>query len=239
MKTISALISSSIFSVLTLSLPVQAQEQPQTYSLKPVAELYSSQSCGKCPKGNERFGKFIGENDVVGLTFGVDYWDYMGWKDTFAKPEFGERQTSLNRAMDRRGPYTPQVIFNGKDHCTALKEKNMKKQLIRADEASDNISIQYDGSKLSVVQSSASKIEVLRAEYIAGKSYTTPERGQNENMPMTYYNVVTQLASLGIYDTETRNALSASCSGNCAFIVQDGNTGTVLGAFSYTAPASN
>jgi len=78
-----------------------------------VVELYTSQGCSQCPRANRLLGMFSREDDVLALTFPVGIWDYLGWHDTFAQPEFAERQRSYSQTLRVRGRFTPQLVVNG------------------------------------------------------------------------------------------------------------------------------
>src|SRR6185437_7432351 len=84
-----------------------AQAQPV------VVELFTSQGCSSCPPANASLAAISNRPDVLALSFGVTYWDYLGWKDTFAKPEFTQRQVSYERGLGHDGPFTPQIVVNG------------------------------------------------------------------------------------------------------------------------------
>jgi glutaredoxin len=78
-----------------------------------VVELYTSQGCSQCPRANRLLGMFSREDDVLALTFPVGIWDYLGWHDTFAQPEFAERQRAYSHTLRVRGRFTPQLVVNG------------------------------------------------------------------------------------------------------------------------------
>ena len=81
-----------------------------------IAELYTSEGCDSCPPADKWFSTLSAKKDgVVPLAFHVDYWDYIGWKDRFAKADFGERQRESVRRQGGRTSYTPQVMLNGQD----------------------------------------------------------------------------------------------------------------------------
>jgi hypothetical protein len=225
--------------LLCLSLSATAEDVSTPIELKPVAELYTSQACGKCPKGNQRFADFATSENVIGLTFSVDYWDYMGWKDTRAMPEFSARQAALNEAMHRRGPYTPQVIFNGTTHTSALKTKRLKKRLSEVNDEAPDILVLYDGKNIKISDAdNTPQIEVLRADFLPGITQITPKGGQNKNEVMSYFNAVTSLTTLGVVPKSDETNIEASCSDSCAFIFQEAASGSVLGAFTYSKSSS-
>ncbi len=78
-----------------------------------VVELYTAQGCSSCDKADELIARLADRPGVLALTWPVDYWDYLGWKDTFAQPSFAERQRLFDRRLGVRDVYTPQVIVGG------------------------------------------------------------------------------------------------------------------------------
>ena len=94
-----------------------AQSGAQTV---PLLELYTSEGCSSCPTADKWLSSIAaagyGLNKVVPLAFHVDYWDYIGWKDRFARPDFSERQRQLASVGRSSFVYTPQVTLNGADY---------------------------------------------------------------------------------------------------------------------------
>jgi len=92
------------------------QSGPEQVSL---IELYTSQGCSSCPPADRWLSGLKRHPDLwtklVPLAFHVDYWDYIGWRDPLAKPEFGQRQRRYAREGGARTVYTPGVMLNGKD----------------------------------------------------------------------------------------------------------------------------
>ena len=81
-----------------------------------VVELYTSQGCSSCPSADRVLEKLSSRDDILPLSLHVDYWDYIGWADTFANPAFTERQKVYARNMGERMIYTPQMVINGGAH---------------------------------------------------------------------------------------------------------------------------
>ena len=79
-----------------------------------VVELFTAQGCGGCIEANAAVEKAAAQPGVIALTYGVDYWDYLGWTDTFARPEFVQRQRAYRAALRQRGVSTPQVVIDGR-----------------------------------------------------------------------------------------------------------------------------
>src|ERR687884_289212 len=82
-----------------------------------VVELFTSQGCSSCPPADAMLGELARRPDVIALSLPVDYWDYLGWKDTLAQPAFSARQRAYAGARGDRQVYTPQVIVNGATPC--------------------------------------------------------------------------------------------------------------------------
>jgi hypothetical protein len=78
-----------------------------------VVELFQSQGCSSCPPAIANVNALADRTDILPLMFAVTYWDRLGWKDTFAKPEFTARQVAYGRRFGD-GAYTPEVVVNGR-----------------------------------------------------------------------------------------------------------------------------
>src|SRR5919107_2863469 len=82
-----------------------------------VVELFTSQACSSCPPADAALRDLARRTDVIALSLPVDYWDYLGWRDTLAKPAFTARQRAYAAARGDRQVFTPQVVVNGKSAC--------------------------------------------------------------------------------------------------------------------------
>jgi hypothetical protein len=85
-----------------------------------VVELYTAQGCVSCAAAATRIGELVDQRGIIALTFSVDYWDYLGWKDTFARPEFADRQRAYDKHFDVAEVFTPQVIVDGRSQAAAV-----------------------------------------------------------------------------------------------------------------------
>jgi len=91
-----------------------------------VVELFTAQGCASCREASAHTAQLAQEKDVLVLTWSVDYWDYLGWKDTFARPEFAERQRAYAEQLGVAEVYTPQVVVDGRSQSPAVKAGNVQ-----------------------------------------------------------------------------------------------------------------
>jgi len=107
--------------IATLALAVASASQAQTCQATAgaqpplVVELYTSEGCSSCPPADRWLSTLKGRKDVLPLAFHVGYWDHLGWKDVFARPEFTQRQYAWAKSHRAAQVYTPQAIVDGRD----------------------------------------------------------------------------------------------------------------------------
>src|SRR5712692_7021322 len=82
-----------------------------------VIELFTSQGCSSCPAADKLLGELARDPSIVAMSLPIDYWDYLGWKDTLAKPRHAVRQRAYAQLRGDREVYTPQVVINGVAHA--------------------------------------------------------------------------------------------------------------------------
>src|ERR1700681_4440438 len=82
-----------------------------------VVELFTSQGCSSCPPADKLIGELAGDPSLVVMSIPIDYWDYLGWKDTLASPRNTARQKAYARVRGDGQVYTPQAVVNGSIHA--------------------------------------------------------------------------------------------------------------------------
>lgn len=198
-----------------------------------VMELFSSQSCGNCPAANENIMLLAERSDVIALTYPVGIWDYLGWDDTFAKPEFTDRQKRYNRVLNYRGPYTPQVVYSGRLHGPGTNLKDIEERFAVRDIAPYPVSVMLEADSVSVsgdLPPSVMKAGVVAVHFRPGLTQVTPGGGANKGKPMSYWNLVTRLEPLGEWSGGARR-YPLRCAAGCVVMVQKGaSEGLILGA---------
>ena len=116
----------ALLSLILLAWPVGAAAAKSPV----LVELFTAQGCSSCADANAHLAKLAERPGVLALTYSVDYWDYLGWTDTFAEPEFAERQRAYVARLRLREPYTPQVVVDG--HEEAQGKASEVDRLVRA-----------------------------------------------------------------------------------------------------------
>jgi hypothetical protein len=215
-----------------------------------VVELFTSQGCSSCPPADAFFSELVAKGEVIALAYHVDYWDYLGWHDTLARPENTQRQRDYGRAFGVRSVYTPQAVINGRAHVNGAK---------RAAVTGTLETLQSAGKGLSVELTAAEQGESIVIETGGGPTYSkahlvlvffedakpvTIERGENSGSTITYWNAVTAVQTAGMWKGKpTRFELPASeiaKKGGCAALLQsvskDGLPGPILGATIIRSP---
>ena len=167
-----------------------------------VAELFTSQGCSSCVKSGELIDSLSHKPHVLALTFGVDYWDYLGWADTFAKPEFVDRQRAYMKHLAVREVYTPQVVVDGRLQTAATKPDDVDDLVKQAQRAPhDPPEILVNDVRAAVGSGSAPKggADVWLVRYDPSAQSVLVKRGENHGRTVVEHNVVRELTRLGAW----------------------------------------
>src|SRR3954464_551880 len=119
--------------------PGAAGENP-----KAVVELFTSQGCSSCPPADRVLAELAREAEIIALSLPVDYWDYLGWKDTLASPAFSARQRAYSNARGDRQVFTPQMIVNGKICCVGSDRAQIGRSLARPPARRDRLPVRIE-----------------------------------------------------------------------------------------------
>lgn len=166
-----------------------------------LVELFTAQGCGSCNDANGYLGKLAERPGVLALTYSVDYWDYLGWTDTFAKPEYGERQKAYVARLKLREPYTPQVVVDGREEAQGLKSAEVDR-LVRAAAAAPRNppDIRFVGPRRVDVGSgrvARGGAEVWLIRYDPRVVEVAVKAGDNRGQTVMQKNVVREIRRLG------------------------------------------
>ena len=162
-----------------------------------VVELFQSQDCSDCPPANANMLALSDRPDLLTLSFGVTYWDQLGWKDTFASPQFTARQWDYARAFSRNEVFTPEVVVNGRADVVGANRAELD-ALIDRESTADGPSIAYGPGGLSI-GSGQGRAEVWLVRYDPHIVQVPIARGENGGRTLPHKDVVKQLLRLGAW----------------------------------------
>jgi hypothetical protein len=214
--------------------PVAAAEPVPT---PVVVELYTSQGCIACPPADALLGELAGKEGVIALALHVDYWDYMGWRDSFARPEHTERQRAYASAAGSRTLYTPQMVVQGTDQLKgnnaetiladiARRQKEAAPATVTAERAAGALTLRMAPAGTAVGAADVQLVSFLPLQRVK------IERGDNAGREITYSNIVTDWRTVGRWDGSGpfEMTLADAPEGPLAVVVQQVQLGAVLAA---------
>ena len=207
-----------VFALLALAASAFGSASAETD--RPVLiELFANQNCPACPKAHRTMKQIEEErDDVLILTWTVNYWDYLGDPDPMAMPAAKDRQMAYTDRLSLRAPYTPQSFYDGAKECPGTNKrrirKNIDQRLDLRDGAAPNLD--WDGAQVRVSGNSDETLELMMVEYLSGEA--------NETIMV---NPVTSVDSLGLW-VEPDQAFELACTSTCAVLLQEQDTGEVI-----------
>ena len=164
-----------------------------------VLELFTSQGCSSCPPADRLFAKLADDPQFIVLSLPVDYWDRLGWKDTFAQHAFTERQRAYASARGDGQVYTPQAVVNGSEHANGANRRAIDASAATTPDLSVPVSAERMGDDI-VVSVGASigrqSATIVVLPYLASREVAVG-RGENAREKLTYTNIGRDIVSIG------------------------------------------
>ncbi len=208
---------------------------------KIVVELFTSQGCSSCPPADALVGELAKRDDVLPLSFHVDYWDYLGWKDPFSSAKNTSRQREYRGKLGLRYVYTPQMVIGGVREAVGShrgKILSAIEQVRRRQQVPVTIGHpDKDTALVTVADGQTPRTAATVWLFAYDKSHTTQiQRGENGGVRLTNTNVVRAIRHIGEWNgkkTEIKvpvTMLGIDSQDGCAIVVQDSGTGAILGA---------
>lgn len=203
-----------------------------------VVELFTSQGCSSCPTADALMKDLAKRDDILALSFHVDYWDYIGWKDSFAKPQFTLRQKAYAIANGWRMIYTPQMIVGGKSDVIGNEPLELADQVTRHknDPSRVGIAVSKEGDgrfivKLAPMKDALDRSLVFLVRYMPMKTVDI-EHGENAGRKIEYANIVTSIDPVAKWDGSSLAEVPVEVAGTdeAAVILQEDGHGAVLAA---------
>ncbi len=206
-----------------------------------VVELFTSQGCNSCPPADRYLGQLAERDDILSLSFNVDYWDYLGWRDTLASPVHTERQRRYSTAMRSRRVYTPQMVIGGTLEKVGSDRASVSRAIenvrgdariwlaIEIERVDDMIVARLPGGRM------AREATIWLVRYDSRREVEI-RRGENGGRTIAYHNVVRDFDNIGLWRGEAMEVafkLSDLVEGGrdrCAILVQIGGQGPIIGA---------
>lgn len=211
---------------------------------KAVVELFTSQGCASCPPADALLTALAERDDVVALAFHVDYWDYVGWKDTFAQEAFSDRQRAYAKSWGSSRIYTPQVVVNGAKAVVGSRRNEVQQAVDHASlPLTMDLALNGDMLKISLPPKTDLSDAVVWLVTYKTRADVKIDSGENAGKSMVYTQVVTGRQVLGMWESETGaelklplgEVLGAANTGIAIVVQQErgGLPGAILAAGAY------
>ncbi len=220
----------------------EAYDQKAPVRAPVVLELYTSQGCSSCPPADRLLRQYAGRRDTIALSYNVDYWDYLGWKDTLGNPAFSTRQRLYARRRGDGEVYTPQIVVNGLSHAVGSMPREIDRAIARTKSyLSDTrvpLDVRINGGKLTIEVGEATVDQSATIWLAAVRSEVTVpvRRGENRGRTLTYHNVVRKVTPVGMWSgartviqLKDEDVLDSEAD-TCAILVQMGKGGPIVAA---------
>jgi len=240
--TTSRVLFSLIGTVLVFVAPLSAMADPRA-----VIELFTSQGCSSCPAADQLLAELQADRSLIPLSLPIDYWDYLGWKDTLAIPGHTIRQKAYSQVRGDREIYTPQVVINGIAQAIGSDQAGIESAVAQTRNYPSTLSVPVEVSiannRVSVTLPARKHAETGGGEVwlcaLSGSVSVGIARGENRGRTITYTNVVRRWIKLGSWNGKSENftvpidAIKFDGVDAVAVILQSGNferPGAIMGA---------
>jgi hypothetical protein len=177
-----------------------------------VVELFTSQGCSSCPPADRLLGELARDPTIVAMSLPIDYWDYLGWKDTLADPRHSARQRGYARTRGDREVYTPQAVINGAVHALGSDKAAIEAAIraTRADASTLSVPVKLSlvADRLDVTIAAGPGAPADAEVWLCELSRAVPVaigRGENGGRSIVYHNVVRRWVRLGDWNGGERS----------------------------------
>lgn len=227
-----------------------------------VVELFTSQGCSSCPPADSFLAELAERKGLLVLSYHVDYWNYMGWKDPFSSPQMTQRQRAYAQELGQRYVFTPQMVVDGKAHAEGSARARIESLLVDARKEIDKkLPIRVSRAGLNEVKvglparpmdkdkkatdPAAKKMKTGIVWLVAYDDKHTTEigKGENRGRTLSYHNVVRSMKQVATWEGKQTDVVVnlaeeiAAGYQNCAVLLQVGEGGRILAAAKLPMPA--
>src|SRR5262249_7132832 len=200
--------------VLAAAAAITLAAPPALADPRAVIELFTSQGCSSCPPADKLLGDLARDPSLIAMSLPIDYWDYIGWKDTLAKPRHSARQRSYAKSRGDGEVYTPQVVINGVARAVGSEKDQIDKAIeqsrrsgtilsvpVKVAAADGKVSISVLAPESGAKANALASLDGGKGEvWLCALSKAVPVaigRGENEGRTVIYHNVVRRWVKLG------------------------------------------
>lgn len=204
MTTAHALGKAAISLATVLAFVAPAAAETLRAHPRAVVELFTSQGCAQCPPADALLTSLAEDDDVIALAYHVDYWDYIGWADTFGAQENSDRQRAYAKSWGSSRIYTPQMVVNGATDVVGSRRNDVHSAIdgARLDLPVD-LTVTDDMLKVSIAPKANMKDAVIWLVTYLDRADVAIERGENAGKTMAYTQVVTKRQVMGMWEAAT------------------------------------
>ncbi|WP_310474719.1 DUF1223 domain-containing protein [Sandarakinorhabdus sp.] len=219
------------FALLALAASLAAPALAADVAHPTVIELFQSQGCSSCPPANANVMALADRPDLLVLSFGVTYWDQLGWKDRFARPEFTRRQYDYKDGLRHDNVWTPQTVINGRVDVTGVRAAELAQAVKAGDRGTAGPAVSATNARIEVAAGTGVG-DVWLVRYNPNIVQVPIKAGENGGRTLPHRNVVTGLVRLGLWSGSAAGfARPAPVAGlSEAVLVQRPGGGAVLAA---------
>lgn len=226
-----------------LSTPLAAdQVKPRA-----VVELFTSQGCSSCPPADALLHTLAADPDVIALSFPVDYWDYLGWKDTLASPRNSDRQRAYAKARGDGAIYTPQAVVNGMTHVNGSVKADITSAITQTNRELENIRVPLwfwqERNTLNIATGAAVgspgkpvKEATIWLGVVQSVATVEIKKGENAGKQLVYTNIVREMTPIGLWRGQAmkiqipRAAVMLAETQKSVVLIQEGKAGPIIAA---------
>ncbi len=221
-----------ICALLTFGVPSHAQERAAPApSRLVVVELFQSQGCSSCPPAEANLNAIAGQPGILALSFGVTYWDSLGWKDTFATAAYTDRQWAYAHHRGRDNVWTPQIYIGGHADLVGTDRAQLARAIAQA--TSQGPKLSWGMNRLSIGTGTAAKAcDVWLVRYDPRTQEVAVKAGENNGRTLPHRNIVRALTRIGRWSGAAASFTYAAAAPGLAtaILVQAPDGGPILAA---------
>ena len=194
----------SLFVLSSLMFGGTPSSAAEIINQRGVVELFTSQGCSSCPPADRVLAEIAGRGDMLALAWHVDYWDYIGWKDSFARPENAKRQRAYAASLGSKDVYTPQAIINGHEDVVGSRGTDVVRALEALAGSGGGLTVAMNAElkdgvlNISIPANDHSADTTLWMIYFKDHAQVSVERGELAGQTLDYTNIVSDVEMIGM-----------------------------------------